>query len=62
MNTSALVIMLTVQLFIVVMTVYLFTRMLKAKPDKDTTVSQINITEYKGKKICSGCLDQLKGV
>jgi hypothetical protein len=37
MNTSALVIMLTVQLFIVVMTVYLFIRMLKAKPDKDTT-------------------------
>ena len=37
MNTSALVIMLTVQLFIVVMTVYLFARMLKAKPDKDTT-------------------------
>ncbi len=37
MNTSALVIMITVQLFIVVMTVYLFTRMLKAKPDKDIT-------------------------
>jgi len=37
MNTSALVIMLTVQLFIVVMTVYLFIRMLKAKSDKDTT-------------------------
>ncbi len=37
MNTSALVIMLTVQLFITVMTVYLFARMLKAKPDKDIT-------------------------
>jgi hypothetical protein len=37
MNTSALVIMVTVQLFIVVMTVYLFTRMLKAKPDNDAT-------------------------
>ena len=37
MNTSALMIMITVQLFIVIMTVYLFTKMLKAKPNKDTT-------------------------
>lgn len=37
MNTSALVIMLTVQLSVMVMTIYLFVRMLKAKPNKENT-------------------------
>ncbi len=37
MNTSALAIMLTVQLSVMVMTIYLFVRMLKAKPNKENT-------------------------
>ena len=37
MNTSALAIMLTVQLSVMVMTIYLFVRMLKVKPNKENT-------------------------
>lgn len=37
MNTSTLAIMLTVQLSVMVMTIYLFVRMLKAKPNKENT-------------------------
>lgn len=37
MNTLALAIMLTVQLSVMVMTIYLFVRMLKAKPNKENT-------------------------
>ena len=40
MNASALIIMLSVQLFIFVMTVYLFARMLKSKPDKEDTCNE----------------------
>jgi hypothetical protein len=37
MNTSALVIMLTVQLSVAIMTVYMFVRMFKVKPDKENS-------------------------
>lgn len=37
MNTSALMIMLTVQLSVAIMTVYMFVRMFKVKPDKENS-------------------------
>ena len=37
MKTSALVIMLTVQLSVAIMTVYMFVRMFKVKPDKENS-------------------------
>lgn len=37
MNTSALMIMLTVQLSVASMTVYMFVRMFKVKPDKENS-------------------------